>query len=163
MPKRIEKFRLKRSRYSNYQVIPPIKKLISTRLLIRTIELLCSRLLYIQVNLSVQLIMPWVTSGHESYWKLQGAHEVWINKEQANYHRRGQKSHAAILKWFDGLIPSQSLCVNAMPDAKGDQSGGRSNQVLTRGYDMSHWRSFSMHYKPINCFSMTVRLFYCSV
>ena len=82
--------------------------------------------------------MAWVLSGHEFYQKMPGAHEVGVNKEQAYYHCRDQRSHAANLKWFDGQIPLQSLCVNATPDAKGDQSGRRSNKVLTRGYDMSH-------------------------
>ena len=31
--------------------------------------------------------------------------EVWVNKEQANYHRQGQRSHAANLEWFAGRIP----------------------------------------------------------
>ena len=56
MPKSIKKICLKRSRYLKDQVIPPIKKLITTRLLDCSILLICSRLSYSQVNLSVQVI-----------------------------------------------------------------------------------------------------------
>ena len=58
----------------------------------------------------ISILLSWPGhSRHESCWILLGAHEVWVNKEQANYHRRGQRSHAAILERFDGRIPSQSL------------------------------------------------------
>ena len=60
--------------------------------------------------------------------------------------------YAANLGWFNSQLPLQSLCLKAMPDANGDWSNGRSNQVVTQRHDMNHWQTLSMHFRPINCF-----------
>ena len=82
-------------------------------------------------------------------WLLAG----WSDGPLVRPPCRGYRSDAANLGWFNSQLPLLSIWLNATPDAIGKWSKGPSNHVVMHRHDMSHRHTFSMHFKPIICFS----------
>ena len=97
--------------------------------------------LYTRICLGVSWLVHWLV-GH------------WLVGPLVPLSCWGYRSDAANLGWFTSQLPIQSLCLNATLDANDDGSKGWNRLLVTHRHDMSHWQTFSMHFKPKNCFSL---------